>query len=85
MTAQFQDQEITFMDGSGSDESFPTSNVYSPNRQLLNGLLERRLISANRYLNRLNWLISLLWLTWRDRGSNRVFGDRRKTFEGTAN
>jgi hypothetical protein len=56
-TAQFQDQEITFIDGSGPNKRFAASNVYSPNRQLLNRLLERRLISGNRSLTRLDWVI----------------------------
>jgi len=81
-TAQLKDQEITFIDRSGSDKRFATGNIYSPNRQLLNGLLERRLISGNRSLSRLDWLISLLWLT---RSSNWMLGDERKTLEGTAN
>src|SRR5258706_5380950 len=81
-TAQLQDQDVSFMARSRSDKRFATGNVYSANRQLLNRLLERRLISGNRFLSRLDLLISLLWLT---RSNNWMLGDKRKTLEGTAN
>jgi|SRR6266478_1665874 len=75
VTAQFQDQEITFMDGSRPNQSFAISYIHCAYGQLLNGLLERQRISSNRRRT---------WLSRRDH-SRRMFGDRRETLEFAPN
>src|SRR5258706_6009882 len=75
VTGQFQDQEITFMDRSGTNQGFPISNIYRTDRQLLNGLLERQHINSNR---------RRIWLSGRVH-SRRMFSDRGETFEFAAN
>jgi hypothetical protein len=75
VTTQFQDQEITFMDGSRPNQSFAISYIHCAYGQLLNGLLERQHISSNR---------RRIWLSRRARG-RRMFGDRGETFEFAAN
>jgi hypothetical protein len=75
VTGQFQDQEITFMDRSGTNQSFPISNVHRADGQLLNGLLKRQHFSNNRQR------ILLSRRTHR----RRMFGDRGKTLEFASN
>jgi hypothetical protein len=74
VTVKFQNQEITFMDGPGPNQSFAISNIHCADRQLLNGLLERQHISSNR---RRTWLSQ--------RAHNRMFGDRWETLEFASN
>jgi len=75
VTAQFQDQEITFMDGSGSDQSFAISNIYCADRKLLNRLLERQHINSTG---------QRIWLSGRVHNRS-MFGDRGKTLEFATN
>src|ERR1700757_4976440 len=75
VTAQFQDQEITFMDGSGPNQRFPISYIHCADRQLLNGLLGRLHVSNNR---------RRIWLSRRAH-SRRMFGNRRETLEFAPN
>src|ERR1700746_3361102 len=73
-TTQFQDQEITFMDGSRPNQGFPISYVHRTDRQLLNGLLERQHVSNRRRI----------WLSRRAH-RRRMFSDRQETFEFAPN
>ena len=74
--AELQDQEITFVHGPESNESFTTGDIYSSDSQLLNRLFERKFIRGNRYLNR---LIRFHWI------SCRMFDNKRKPLEFTTN
>jgi hypothetical protein len=75
VTAQFQDQEITFVDRSRPNQSFAISYIHGAYGQLLNGLLERQHISSNR---------RCIWQSRRAH-SRRMFGDRRETLEFAPN
>lgn len=74
--AEFQDHEITFVHGSEPDQSFATGNVYSPNGQLLNRLLEGWCVGRNRHLERRVRF---------GRVSRRMLGNGWEPFEFTAN